>query len=125
MRTKLFIGTALAVAVAITTVAFAGGFAKAKPVVTPQAVTIVKSEVESQPSSATEDCCLECILCCAIDGGCWECFQCCIEMGCDPSFMFSDQTVKKSEACCADAKGCCEKPAKKAKACCDDGCCKK
>jgi hypothetical protein len=126
MRTKLFIGSALAVVLAVATAAFAGAFTKAKPSVTPEPVKTAPCSAEAQTCCTLDDCCLECILCCSIDGCCEECIQCCIDMGCDPSCCFpaltaTSETPKAAQACCT--KDCCDKPAKKAKGC-GVGCCK-
>lgn len=131
MRTKLLIGSALAVVLVVVTAAFAGVFTTAKPAAAQEPIKTVQVAKETQPCCTLEDCCQDCIDCCAEDGCCWECILCCIEMGCDPSCCFPDassvkaEAPKTSEACCADAKGCCAKPApKKATGCCADGCCK-
>jgi hypothetical protein len=116
MRSQLLIGSALAVVLSINAGIFAGAVKTAPP------------GTVDQPCCTLDDCCLECILCCSLDGCCEECIQCCIELGCDPSCCFpaltraSTQAPKKAEACCAGAKGCCAKTAKKTKSC-GEGCC--
>lgn len=131
MRKKLFIGSALAVVLAVATAAFAGAFTKARPTLTPEPVKAQPSSAATETCCTLDDCCLERLLCCSIDGCCEECIQCCIDMGCDPSCCFpalaaKAEAPKKAEPSCADAKsGCCAKPAKKtAKGGCGDGCCR-
>lgn len=125
MRTNLFIGSGLAVVLAIAT----GAFTNAKPSVTAEPVKAQPSTAATETCCTLDDCCLECILCCSIDGCCEECIQCCIDMGCDlalcfPALTAKVEATKKAEACCADAKsGCSAKPTEKVKGC-GVGCCK-
>lgn len=46
----------------------------------------------SEKSNVTDECCLECLQCCALDGCCEECLQCCLAMGCGDCFV-SEATV--------------------------------
>lgn len=101
------------------------------PLCCPYSAPNAPQSTQSESCCAAVDCCPEVLACCAEDGCCWECILWCIEMGCHPLCCFTDATSvkaeapKASEACCADAKGCCVKPApKKATGCCTDGCCK-
>jgi hypothetical protein len=127
MRTKLFIGSVLAVVLAVGTAVSAGAFTKAKPSVSSEPVKTALCSAEAQTCCTLDDCCLECILCCSFDGCCEECIQCCIDMGCDPFCCFpaltaaSAETPKAAQACCT--KDCCDKAAKKVKGC-GVGCCK-
>lgn len=143
MRTKLFVGSASAVLLVIAAVAFAGAFTKPQPTITQQSYICPVTGEElpcplccpynaqaaqqsaQTPSCGTcEDCCPECLACCAEDGCCWECILCCIEMGCDPTCCFPSNTGVKAESP-KKAEACCTKPAAKAdKSCCADGCCK-
>ncbi len=129
MRTKLFIGSALAVVLAVATAAFAGAFTKANACVMPEPVKTMPCSAATETCCTLDDCCPECIFCCSIDGCCEECTQCCIDMGCDPTCCFPALTAKveapeKAEACCAKSKsGCCVKPTLKVKGC-GVGCCK-
>jgi hypothetical protein len=124
MRTKLFIGSASAVLLAIAAVAFAGAFTTSQSSLTPDLVQAAPQSTAAQPCCTVPDCCPECLACCAEDGCCWECILCCIEMGCDPACCFPSSARVNAEAS-AKADACCTRPAAKmAKACCGDGCCK-
>src|SRR5438874_405122 len=103
MRTKLLVGLAAAMVLAVAAVAFAGALTTAAPAVAPVPVKPAQLTADSTPCCTVDDCCLECILCCSSDGCCEDCIQCCIEMGCDPFCCFPALTGK---VCCSD--GCCK-----------------
>jgi hypothetical protein len=89
----------------------------------------VKVKAAAKADACCVDCCPECIACCAMDGGCWECYLCCLEMGCDPLCCFpglagaNAKATGKGKAQQAGGKGRSLKPTGKASDCCADGCC--
>jgi hypothetical protein len=111
MRTKLFLGSAVAGVLAVVTAAFAGVFTPAETA-SPEPVKAVQASTQTQPCCPPGECCPECLACCAEDGCCWECILCCIAMGCDPSCCFPAAATAKAET------------PRKAESCCGDGCCK-
>jgi hypothetical protein len=71
----------------------------------------------AKPDTCCQDCCPECLACCAEDGCCWECFLCCLQMGCDPLCCFPDLTSVRAPVKSA------QPASKKVSGCCSEGCC--
>jgi hypothetical protein len=99
MRTKLFIGSALAVVLAVA----AGASLMARPSVTPEPAKAARCGTEGPPCCPADACCPECPLGCPADGCCDDCVQCCIELGYAPSCCVGATPAKKCEG------GCCSK----------------
>ena len=85
MRTKFLVSTTVVVVLVAGASLFA--FGRSKPAATLPKCAGGACCTAPESSSTSDECCIECLQCCALDGCCAECLECCLAMGCGDCFV--------------------------------------